>query len=191
MGEVFKTLNAVNVNDYTEMKNNLTYLSWSKAWGEVKERYPDASYRVEKNALGLPYFYDPQTGYMCMTTVTIEGETLEMWLPVMDLRNKAIMEPTMVDINKTLMRCLTKNLAMFGLGLYIYSGEDLPNQEKTEADTKPIDQAHINTLKGQMERTGVSEKKLFYNIGVSSWEKITIKDFMRAMELFRQTPDKG
>jgi NH3-dependent NAD+ synthetase len=89
---------------------------------------------------------------MCHTTVTIEGETLEMWLPVMDGANKSMLkrsytystrygdkqvEPaTTFDINKTIMRCLVKNLAMFGMGIYIYAGEDLPEGEPT-ATVKP------------------------------------------------------
>lgn len=153
--QVFDTLFAVNVNDHTEKKKTgnveLTYLSWAYAWAEVKKRYQNASYEIEKFN-GLPYVYDPLTGYMVYTTVTIEGVTHEMWLPVMDGANKAMKsEPyeyttgygqyqktkvceaaTMFDINKTIMRCLVKNLAMFGLGLYIYAGEDLPEGEQEE-----------------------------------------------------------
>lgn len=186
----FETLNNINVNDYTEMKGHLTYLSWSKAWEEVKKRYPDATYAVVKNDRGLPYFLDKEVGCMVMTNVTIEGETLEMWLPVMDYRNKTIMQPTATDINKTIMRCLTKNLAMFGLGLYIYSGEDLPNQEKDPAKDEPIDNVKINVLKNEMERTGVTELKLFSTIGVKSWGEINTKGFTMAMNKFKKTPDK-
>lgn len=142
---VFETLNNSNVNGHTEEKNGLTYLSWAWAWAEVKKAYPDANYTIEKFN-GLPYVYDENTGYMVYTTVTIEGITHEMWLPVMDGANKAMKaEPykyqtrygektceaaTMFDVNKAIMRCLVKNLAMFGLGLYIYAGEDLPESEK-------------------------------------------------------------
>lgn len=157
MGEVFNELNAVNVNGHTEIKKNgtseLTYLSWPYAWAEVKKRYPGAHYEIEKFN-GLPYVFDPETGYIVYTTVTIDGVTHEMWLPVMDGANKAMKNKpykyttgygqymkektceaaTMFDINKTIMRCLVKNLAMFGLGLYIYAGEDLPEEE---ADATP------------------------------------------------------
>lgn len=144
---VFKTLNAINVNEHKEDKNGLSYLSWVWAWAEVKKAYPDAVYSIEKFN-GLPYVYDENTGYMVYTTVTIEGITHEMWLPVMDSANKAMKAQaykytgkygkeyvcnaaTMFDVNKAIMRCLTKNLAMFGLGLYIYAGEDLPESEQT------------------------------------------------------------
>lgn len=150
---VFEVLNNANVNGHTEKVENdygkaLTYLSWCWAWAEVKKRYPDANYEIEKFD-GLPYVYDELTGYMVYTKVTIEGITHEMWLPVMDSKNKAmkavpytyqtkkgektVEAATMFDVNKAIMRCLTKNLAMFGLGLYIYAGEDLPEAEKEEA----------------------------------------------------------
>lgn len=148
----FEVLNAVNVNEYVEKKSTgkvtLSYLSWANAWAETKKRYPNATYEIVKFENGLPYCFDPKTGYMVYTKVTIEGITHEMWLPVMDSHNAAMLaEPyevktkyssytvekcTMFDVNKTIMRCLTKNLAMFGLGLYIYSGEDLPEGEASE-----------------------------------------------------------
>lgn len=141
----FEILNNVNVNEHTEVKDTgktkLTYLSWAWAWAEVKKRYPSASYEIIKFN-GLPYVFDEKTGFMVYTTVTIEGITHEMWLPVMDGNNRAMLDhpyevqtkynkftvqaATMFDVNKAIMRCLTKNLAMFGLGLYIYAGEDLP-----------------------------------------------------------------
>lgn len=150
---VYEVLSAVNVNDYTEKVENEygksnTYLSWARAWGLVQKYYPDASYEVIKNENNLPYFFDEKTGYMVYTRVTIKGMTREMWLPVMNSSNKAMKgEPykystkkgertveaaTMFDINKSIMRCLAKNLAAFGLALYIYSKEDLPEIEKAE-----------------------------------------------------------
>jgi hypothetical protein len=151
MGQtVFEKLSAINVNDKVEKKNGLTYLSWAWAWGEVKKAFPSATYQVKGDpTTQKPYFYDENLGYLVMTEVTIEGQTLEMWLPVMDGANKAMTNKsytyqtrfgektvdaaTMFDINKTLMRCLTKNLAMFGLGHYIYAGEDIPEVESAPA----------------------------------------------------------
>lgn len=127
----FEEVMKVNVNDKTEKKGNLTYLSWAWAWAEFKKLYPDATYEVKKFD-GLPYVHDSDTGYMVYTSVTADGMTYEMWLPVMDARNKTLMNATMFDINKTIMRCLAKNLAMFGLGLYIYAGEDLPEDEQAQ-----------------------------------------------------------
>lgn len=145
----FEALKALDLSDKCEKRDNLTYLSWANAWSEFKAAYPSATYRIVKNPeTGLPYFCDPLTGIIVFTEVTVDGITHEMWLPVMDNKNKAMkLEPytysawdsykktyvektvaaaSMFDINKTIMRCLVKNLSMFGLGLYIYAGEDVP-----------------------------------------------------------------
>ena len=145
--EKFQELYSLNVNQYVEKKNDLSYLSWSFAWAEFKKIYPDATYEIAKDEQGRCYFGDEHIGYMVYTSVTAGGLTYEMWLPVMDGANKAMKDlpytyttkyggektveaMTMFDVNKTVMRCLVKNLAMFGLGLYIYAGEDLPEDIK-------------------------------------------------------------
>lgn len=144
----FERLYQINVNDKAEDKNGLTYLSWAWAFAEFKKVHPNMTYEVKKFENGLPYVYDENTGYMVFTSVTVDGLTHEMWLPVMDGNNKAmkskpytfktkykeftVQAATMFDINKTIMRCLTKNLAMFGLGLYIYAGEDLPDTDEEQ-----------------------------------------------------------
>lgn len=138
-------LSAINCNEHTEQKNGLTYLSWAWAWGIVKENFPTANYKVRQYN-GIPYLFDESLGYLVTTEVTIDGETIEMSLPVMDGANKAQKNvaytygknnktceaATMFDINTAIMRCLTKNLAMFGLGHYIYAGEDLPQVNDEE-----------------------------------------------------------
>lgn len=151
--EIFEKMLNTNVKGFIEKKNNLNYLSWCQAWEQFKLNYPDAKYRIIRFENNLPYIYDEKTGYMVFTEVTANDLTYEMWLPVMDTNNQAMKaEPykyrtkyeektvnaaTMFDINKTIMRCLTKNLAMFGLGLSIYQGEDLPD---TDVNTTPLEQ---------------------------------------------------
>ena len=157
MEEVFSKLKEVNVTGYVEEKNGLKYLSWAYAWQKVMELYPNAKYEIERFD-NKPYLYDEKTGYMVFTKMNIENIEREMWLPVMDSNNKAMLdhsykykvkdystggykeklveEATMFDINKTIMRCLVKNLAMYGLGLALYSGEDLPEEELTEEQLK-------------------------------------------------------
>jgi hypothetical protein len=146
MKTVFERLSAINVNAHVEKKKDLTYLSWAWAWSETKKACPDATYKIGETD------YDEVLGFMCHTTVTIEGETLEMWLPVMDGANKSMRKApytyqtrfgektveaaTSFDINKTIMRCLVKNLAMFGMGIYIYAGEDLPESDTPTAVTE-------------------------------------------------------
>ncbi len=159
---VFERLSAINVNEHVEKKDNLTYLSWAWAWSETKRACPDATYKI------LETEYDDALGFMCHTTVTIEGETLEMWLPVMDGKNKSMKKQaytystyrgdkqveaaTTFDINKTIMRCLVKNLAMFGLGIYIYAGEDLPEGEITKKpEPKPAVGEELIELKKDTE----------------------------------------
>ena len=146
---VFEILSTTDFSKKTsELKvggKKLSYLSWSEAWTEVMIIYPDTTYEVVLDEeTNLPYF-SSELGILCRTRVTIEGVTREMWLSVMDNSNNAmkltaykcrsfgkemaVQPAAMTDINKTIMRCLVKNLAMFGLGLRIYSGEDLPLNE--------------------------------------------------------------
>ena len=149
-------LKSLNVNEYTEKKGGLTYLSWSQAWSAFLKVFPNAKYSIEKNEQRIPYFGDSNTGYMCYTTVTAGDITHEMWLPVMDFRNKAILNPNMFDINKTLMRCLTKNLAMFGLGLYIYSGEDLPEETEEVKQQKEVNKGLKDTIWELLQNENIS-----------------------------------
>ena len=153
----FEKLSSINVNKYVEKKAGLTYLSWAYAWAETKKHCPDARYEI------LDTTYDEAIGFMCNTQVTIEGETLSMWLPVMDSKNqsmkkhkytyttrygeKEVAGATTTDINKTIMRCLTKNLAMFGLGIYIYAGEDMPMEEEKVVSSKTPTASGKPTLK--------------------------------------------
>ena len=152
---MFNALSNLDLSDKCEKRESLTYLSWANAWSEFKSAYPSATYRILKNENGLPYFSDPDLGIMVFTEVTVDDVTHQMWLPVMDSKNKTmklqpytyqvwdnykkayvektVQSASMFDVNKTLMRCLVKNLAMFGLGLYIFQGDDLP--EKSADDT--------------------------------------------------------
>lgn len=195
----FEKLYSINVNGKTEKKNGLTYLSWAWAWGEFKKVCPEATYEVVKFE-GKPYYYDPATGYMVYTTVTADGITHEMWLPVMDSANKAMKAESytykdrygkekqvdaasMFDINKTIMRCLVKNLAMFGLGLYIYAGEDLP-EEEPKAKENPnkltnqiIPEDKVTALKKKAVSDGVDIDKLCKYAKVSDLAKLTEGQF--------------
>ena len=142
--EKFEDVYAINVNDKTEKKGNLTYLSWAYAWAEFKKIYPNATYKINEFD-GTFCSGNEKMGYMVQTEVTAGNSTYEMWLPVMDARNQTILQPKMTEINKTIMRCLTKNLAMFGLGLYIYAGEDIPETPKSFA---PITEKELKEVWG-------------------------------------------
>lgn len=139
---VFETLYETDVRDRMYEKQGLTYLPWATAWSEVAKVYPNATYEIVKfGESKLPYT-ESDLGIMVFTNVTIEGITREMCLPVMDSSNKAmksveysyktkngekqVSAATMFDINKSIMRCLAKNLAMFGIGLHLWTKEEAP-----------------------------------------------------------------
>lgn len=126
----FQILNEINVSGKIEKKNNLSYLSWAYAWGEVKILYPEASYKVYETEAGCIYWHDGRTAWV-KTGVTINNQEHIEYLPVMDYNNKSILvdKVTSFDVNKAIQRSLTKAIARHGLGLYIYAGEDLPTTD--------------------------------------------------------------
>ena len=213
--ELQNKLLALNVNERVEEKNGLSYLSWSWAWTELLKMCPDATYEIKKfGDKQLPYVYDEETGYMVFTSMTINGITREMWLPVMDNANKAMLNhvykykikkfnintkqweilekevqpATMFDVNKTIMRCLVKNIAMFGLGMYIYSGEDLPEQieEEVQEETKKTKTTKKEPLKADYRMMMINyckENNLDVNTIAKKYKlnsKSTDEDFKKA-----------
>lgn len=130
---VFETLNKINVEEHVEEKNGLRYLSWAWAWKTLKENYPNAQYKIYETEQGINYFTDGKTAWV-KTGVIVEGLEHIEYLPVMDYKNNSIPleKVTSFDVNKTIQRSLTKAVARHGLGLYVYAGEDLPDEPKTE-----------------------------------------------------------
>lgn len=183
---VFSVLNAVNVNEHTEKKNGLTYLSWAWAWQEVKKRFPDAQYTIYEREDGVNYWTDGRTCWV-KTGVTIGGLEHIEELPVMDYRNAAIPldKVTSTDVNKAIQRSLTKACARHGLGLYIYAGEDLPDGEKPEPKERPSTQDAAERLaarqlcqqavKGWCQRNSGDEKACWQQIAEAIGKKS--KDF--------------
>lgn len=130
---LFMTLYAINVNEKVEKKNGLSYVSWADAWAEVKKIVPDATYTIyERDTQYGPvnYFTDGRTCWV-KTGITLNGLEHIEELPVMDFRNNSIPleKVNSTDVNKAIQRSLTKAAARHGLGLYIYAGEDLPEEE--------------------------------------------------------------
>ena len=164
MNNYFNDLYAVNVNGHTEKKNNLTYLSWAWAWGEIKKRHPDATYTVYENADGWNYHTDGRTCWV-KTGVTVNGIEHIEYLPVMDYKNKSISieNVTSFDVNKAIQRSLTKACARHGLGLYIYAGEDLPEEEaaeKQDASRNAKNIAANNIISGLAKARGKSDGEI-------------------------------
>ena len=154
----FETLYALDVSDKTEKKGSLTYLSWACAWAEAKKLCPDVNYTVYENEAypGLNYFHDGKTAWVKVGVTINEIEHIN-YLPVMDYRNKSIGADSLTsfDVNTAIQRCLTKALAMHGLGLYIYEGEDLPR---------------IEVVDGLPEAKSNGQKKL--SIATDKWNKL-------------------
>lgn len=138
---VFDILNDINVNDKTEKKGKLTYLSWAWAWGQLKKNYPTANYKVYENADGWNYFHDGRTAWV-KVGVTVNGLEHIEYLPVMDNYNRSIPldKITSFNVNTSIQRALTKAIARHGLGLYIYAGEDLPEVDKPVYANEEIEQ---------------------------------------------------
>jgi hypothetical protein len=178
-------------------------LSWSDAWCEFVKVYPNATYEIKKNENGLPYFSD-ESGAMVYVSVTANGLTHEMFLPIMDGANKAMkdkpytyqvneydngkrtgrmidknVEPfTMFDVNTALMRCLTKCLAMFGLGLYIYAGEDMP-----EIEPEPIayvDSDQLQILEDLIKKSNADLQKFLIAFGIKNLKDMPKANFVSA-----------
>ncbi len=171
-------------------QNAASYISWATAWAAVAERFPDAEYGVKLFGDNqLPYTFDPVTGYMVHTYVTINGITRTMWLPVMDFRNNAmkseeykagnnnVQSATMTDINKAIMRCLVKNIAMFGLGLSCFIGDEEPYVTNIGNDVKFVDKDDVLAIRGIMKEMGwKDENTIAKRFNVPSIDKMTTTD---------------
>lgn len=190
---VFSTLNAVNCNEHTEKKNNLTYLSWAWAWAEVKKAYPNAFYTIYENADGFCYHTDGKTCWV-KTGVTIEGLEHIEYLPVMDFRNNSIPadKVTSFDVNKAIQRSLTKACARHGLGLYIYAGEDLPEDEQAAQPAQPTSEMEIVKLIADANACKTADEVMaIYNSHKELWSNPKFKDPIIAIGKAKREQEKG
>ena len=148
--ELISKLLAKNVNEHVEKKNGLSYLSWAWAWAEALKADANATFVV--NMFDGKCFMDINGTAMVFVTVTMFNKPMTCQLPVMDYRNKAIPNPDAFAVNTAIMRCMTKALALHGLGMYLYSGEDLPEEGKsvvitpTQGATDNIPQEELQYL---------------------------------------------
>jgi hypothetical protein len=162
----------INVNEHTEKKNGLTYLSWAWAWREALKADQSATFDVQTFE-GKPYMDVNGTG-MVWVTVTMFGQPRTCMLPVMDYKNKPILTPDAFAVNTAIMRCMTKALALHGLGIYIYSGDDLPEDESKEAPTpvatapKPIVRTATKSVQPKEWDDSDASRKLFAD-GMIEW----------------------
>lgn len=199
----FNVLNTINVNEHTDKKGGLTYLSWAWAWAEVKKKFPEAIYTVYEDENGCIYHTDGRTAWV-KTGVTINGIEHIEYLPVMDFKNKSIPleNITSFEVNKAIQRSLTKACARHGLGLYIYAGEDLPEEDEEEKARleeeakKPIDEIQIRTISGMIEQSGASGSDIIAYINkkngrsISAIKELNKKEYVEVVEILTKKINK-
>jgi len=177
--KIWDTLSKVDVSAYVEKKGNLTYLSWAWAWRVLMEHFPDVQYEFD-----VEKFDDGTVEVRVAVSISEEGQDVvrHMWLPVMDYKNKAIQNPDSFAINTAKMRCLTKCLAMFGLGHYIYAGEDIPSAKANES----IDQDQCAVIYDLLEKTGSDIEKFLKAFKIDSVEAMPSNAFDKAFGLLQR-----
>ena len=176
MSNVWTTLSAIDVSKHIEKKGNLSYLSWAYAWGTLMKYYPEATYFYDEPNV------DPNGTVEVEVELTIEGITRRMWLPVMDHRNKTIVNPTSRDVSDARMRCLVKCIAMFGLGHYIYAGEDLP----LAVSDSPITEIQSAKLKQLLEKTESDVKKFCQVFKCKTVDELSVAQYDRAISMLEK-----
>lgn len=188
MANYFEELNSVNLNGKIEKKNGLSYVSWSYAWQEVKKRFPEATYTIYENNDGLFYHTDGKTCWVKTGVTVADIEHIE-YLPVMDFKNKSIPleNVTSMDVNKAIQRSLTKACARHGLGLYVYAGEDLPEEVGGEGNVTPVNKPSEASLGVQIENCKTEEElSALYNknkSAITSNDSLLQKMVARGKEL--------
>tara|TARA_R110000796_G_C14502842_1_gene429063 strand:- start:616 stop:1284 length:669 start_codon:yes stop_codon:yes gene_type:complete len=203
---IFAKLSQVDITNKVKLKQKLSYLSWADAWLEVVKIYPEASYEVIKNDSYLPFF-ESEEGYMVFTKMTINNLTHEMWLPVMDssnksmkkerysyevkdwdetkkqkkevMKNKFVEKASMFDINKSIMRCLVKNIAVFGLGLSLYNKDDIKENWTT------ISFDELTKLKKLLKEAGSKEKDFLEYFEADSLEEFKSENFEKGCNMLK------
>ena len=193
MENYFERLNRINVSEHIEKKGNFSYLAWPYAVAQLRLADPTASWEVRRFE-GLPYLRS-ETGYFVEVAVTVQGVTLSQIHPVLDGRNQPIAEPSAFDINTSIQRCLVKAIALHGLGLYIYAGEDLPDGQTTvptPPKPTPIRAQRTITIGQQrfleklIAEAGWTEARFLDYFGIASIGELAMADFERAMKGLKQ-----
>jgi len=187
---IWDTLSKIDCSKHIEKKGNLTYLSWAWAYGIMMRNYPEMQFYIADDEV-------QQDGTILVNViVTIGDMTRKMWLPVMDHRNKPVANPNAFQINSTRMRCLTKCFALFGLGHYIYAGEDLPPSDETEPEVDPYAEhplrvAQYEEINQLIEQSGADAGKFCQWLGVDDIDYILRKDFQTAKNALLEKMEKA
>ena len=193
MDNYFERLSKLNVSAHLERKGQFAYLSWPYAVEQLRLADPGATWEV-KRFEGLPY-QKTEVGYFVEVAVTVQGVTLSQVHPVLDAKNRPIEIPSCFDVNTSIQRCLVKAIALHGLGLYVYAGEDLPTTDTTVTPSpeKPQPQVRaepagtlspeqIAAVKALLAETGTSLQRLLAFFRVASLEKIPATEYDRVVQ---------
>jgi len=190
----FARLNQINVSDHLEKKGEFSYLSWPYAVAQLRLADPTASWQVRRFD-GMPYLRT-ELGYFVEVAVTVQGVTLSQIHPVLDAKNRPIEAPTPFDVNTSLQRALVKAIALHGLGLYIYAGEDLPNGEehrKPQPKVTPIQSqrtitpAQLRYLRRLITEANSSQQTILDYFNLEKLEDLPMKEFDRALQALRRS----
>jgi len=181
---VWQTLSVINCNEHVKKKGHFNYLTWTWAWAILMEHYPSASFENHYNDDGYPCFLDHSGNAMVRVSVTIEGVKRTEDFAVTDNRNNSINEPSSSEVNTALKRCLVKCLAYFGLGHYLYAGEDLPQGEEESAPaatpeptTKKASKAQLDAVLAVIQEADDPDDALLRTL---AWAGVTSIDLISA-----------
>ncbi len=191
MDNYFEKLRSINVSAHIEKKGQFSYLSWPFAVEQLRLSDPSATWEV-KRFEGMP-FMRTELGYFVEVAVTVQSVTLSQIHPVLDSKNQPIVQPTPFDINTSIQRALVKAIALHGLGLYIYAGEDLPDGEKTQTEPpkaavtphptrSPATVAQIRYIERLISETGSDLQKVLDYFGVTALTDLTTATASRAIQ---------
>ena len=196
----FARLSAINVSEHIEKKGGFAYLSWPFAVAQLRLADPAACWEVRRFG-GLPYLMT-ETGFFVEVAVTVQGVCLSQIHPVLDGRNRPLLAPTAFDINTSIQRCLVKAIALHGLGLYIYAGEDLPqigtepaaNDSQAEPPAPPaatpapalpagkaISKSQQQTIRRLADEVHVELARVLEYFGVNDVAEILVADYLRVV----------
>ena len=195
-GKVYQTFDGIDVSPYTKKRQQLDYLPWATAWGILMEHFPESEFRLEENQ------EFPDGSVSVATSIAVrEGENVlirSMWLPVMDHRHLPVVAPHARQINDARMRCLVKNMALFGIGRRLYSDEEFavepppsdtrsPAPEKSEAKPEPtITKKQAENIKAELTRLGWEELKFCTGADIEKVEDLKSKRYAAAIKFLRE-----
>mgnify|MGYP003112837949 CR=1 FL=1 len=180
--DVWDKLSKIDCSDKIQKKMNLSYLSWAWAWGVLQEHYPQAQYIFYQGDNDVPYVQFPDGTAEVRCRVSIDNLSREMWLPVMDFKKNAVQNPNSMEVNFAKMRCLTKCLGMYGLGHYIYAGEDVPSEDSDTVEKAKPKKVEPRSVGGsamtnvQEETKPVEQDDKGY--GTEAWAELFVKSFI-------------